>query len=99
MYYNKVLPTDRWICSLQRCPSQCYRRMERDDASYIMYLRWRGDPWEGWIISNASTCKEMTDSDDALWSDDLLLHSGYLESQLEDAKRQMESIFYERYGQ
>lgn len=89
------LPLNEWLDALIWCPSQCYYRTQKDGVDYVLCLRWRWeDPWQGFIVKNAITEKDLFRSQ-AENSPDLFEQYGlfFEADQLEEAKSKLIELF------
>ena len=94
------LPLGEWFDELLWTPSQCYYRLQHKGIDYILYLRWRWtDPWQAYIVKNATGLDTMNRVD-VVWSSDVFeqhqIH--YTDVELELAKEQFIRLFYQCDG-
>ncbi len=95
--FDDELPVGEWRCSMLGCPSQCYRREQRNDIDYILYLRWRyEDPWQAHIVKNAWGEDSMMVAG-AIWSDDVFEQRNLFfgDAMVEEAKAALLEVWQE----
>lgn len=80
-------------------PVQVITRVEHMGVDYILYLRLRGQFWEGYVIRGARCIQDMSRKV-VCWScDELEYHwLKFYEYQLTDAQQALIGIFQHRYG-
>ena len=97
---TEPLPIGEWFDELTWSPSQCYCHIQHQGVDYILYLRWRWtDPWQAYVIKRAASLSAMNNGE-AVWSGDVfeLHHVQYKDRELELAKDNIVSLFYEFDG-
>ena len=94
---SKIKIQSDWEDHLIRCPSQCNLNMSYKGYYFIIYLRWRHDPWCAYLTETASDY-------DAVDSPEPMIELGikhYTESDLKLVKKEAiklaKQLIYKQY--